>query len=172
MSKGLTRSLGRAAPTLAKIVKQRVKARGVALSIDGATGVGFGAAVIGDLPAGNILLLGAVAYVTITEASAGITAVFTGNFSVGSAPTADATLSGAEVDVIQSTALAAATAGVSPRTRGTSAAAICGTVLDNTDGSLELNLNVLIADAEISADDAVASADVDMEISYVVLLDD
>ncbi|HEX5040179.1 MAG TPA: hypothetical protein VFW95_08610 [Candidatus Limnocylindria bacterium] len=170
--KGLTRSLGRAAPTLAKIVKQRVKARAVALSIDGATGVGFGTAVIGDLPAGNILFLGAVAYVQITEASAGIDATFDGDFSIGTAPTADATLSGSEVDIVASTALGAATGSVSPRARGTHAVAGTGTVLDNTDGSLELNLNVLIDDANISADDAVAAADVDLELSYVVLMDD
>lgn len=170
--KGLPRSLARGSAATAPIKRHVVKARDVALSIDGATGVGWGTAVIGDLPVGNILFLGAVAYVQITEASAGIDATFDGDFSIGTAPTADNALAGSEVDIIPSTALGAATASVSPRVRATHTAAVTGAVYDNTDGSLELNLNVLIDDANISADDAVASADVDAVLSYIVMLDD
>ena len=76
-----------------------------------------------------------------------------------------------EVDLIQSTALGAATAKVSPVARGTHAVAITGTVLDNTDGSLELNLNLLIDDANISgAADFTATGVV--ELSYIILGDD
>jgi hypothetical protein len=125
--------------------------------------------VIGDLPAGNILILGAVSYVQITEASAGITATFDGDVSIGSTPTADVTLAGTDVDIMPSTPLGAATSSVSPRVRGVLAAPF---TLDNTDGSAELNLNVLIDDAAISADDAVASAVVDLFLLYSVLGDD
>ena len=163
--KGLLRSIQRGG-VRAAIQKMVLHKAGVALSIDGATGVGFGSAVIGDLPVGNILILGAVAYVQITEADAGITDTFDGDVSIGSTATADATLSGTDVDIMPSTALGAATASVSPRVRGANATQA---ILDNTDGSLELNLNVLIDDAAISADDAVASADVDLFLSYVVL---
>jgi hypothetical protein len=118
---------------------------------DGAPG--FGTAVIGGLPQGNLLLFGAVAYLQFTNVGANITATFTGSFSIGTEPTADNDLVDAnEANVVQSTTLTAATAGVSPNTRGTTAAAgFAGPVLlDNTDGTLELNLNVLIDDAAIS----------------------
>jgi len=165
--KGLIRSLSRGGARAP--IQKMVLHKSVALSIDGATGVGFGTAVIGDLPAGNILILGAVAYVQITEASAGIIATFDGDVSIGSTATVDTTLDTTDVDIMPSTPLGAATSSVSPRVRGVHATQ---EILDNTDGSLELNLNVLIDDASISADDAVATAVVDLFLSYVVLGDD
>lgn len=167
--KGLARSLARGSKVRNPIVKHTVKIKDLAIEVDGATGVGFGTAVIGDLPEGNILFLGAVGYAQFTTADAGVTATFDGDFSVGSAPTADATLSGAEVDIIASTALGAATAKVSPRARGTNATQV---ILDNTDGSLELNLNLLIDDATISADNVAFVANGDVFLSYIVLGDD
>lgn len=168
--KGLPRSLSRGVSQLS-IVRQAIPVTAKAISLAGTTGVGFGSVVIGDLPEGNILFLGAVSYMKFTTADADVQATFDGDYSIGSAPTADVTLSGSEVDIIQSTALGAATAGVSPVARGTNAAAICGTVLDNTDGSLELNLNLLIDDANISGtgDFTVTGA---LELVYVVLGDD
>lgn len=168
--KGLPRSLSRGISQL-PIVRQTIPVSAKAISVAGTTDVGYGSVVIGDLPEGNILFLGAVSYMKFTTADADVQATFDGDYSVGSAPTADATLSGSEVDIIQSTALGAATAGVSPVARGTHAAAISGTVLDNTDGSLELNLNLLIDDANISGtgDFTVTGA---LELVYIVLGDD
>lgn len=171
MGKGLTRSRARGL-TAAPVNKLTLKFNSVAVSVAGTSGVGWGTAVIGDLPDGNILLLGAVAYVQFrgpTSASLGDT--FDGDFAIGSAPTADATLSGAEVDIIQSTALGAATAEVSPIVRGTSAGTAAGTILDNTDGSLELNLQLLIDDADISGTVAMTATGV-LYLSYIVLGDD
>lgn len=170
--KGLPYSQSRGNPQTAQIKKVRVPFTSKAIEVDGASGVGFGSAVIGGLPVGNILLLGAVAYAQFTTASASVQAAFDGDYSIGSAPTADASLSGAEVDIIPSTALGAATAKVSPNKRGVSTASIGGTVLDNTDGSLELNLNLLIDDANISADDVAFTATGEVWLSYVVLGDD
>ena len=167
--KGLHRSLSRGTAQ-ANIVRQSV-AIAATISVAGTTGVGYGSAVIGDFPQGNILFLGAVAYAKFVTADVDVQAAFDGDYSIGSAATADATLSGSEVDIIASTPLGAATAQASPVVRGVSAAAICGTVLDNTDGSLELNLNLLIDDANISgAADFTASGVV--ELSYVILGDD
>jgi hypothetical protein len=172
MAKGLPRSLARGGVT-APVRRQTIKVTNAVVQVDGATGVGWGTAVIGDLPAGNILLLGAVSYMQFTgPTSASLADTYDGDYSIGSAPTADSTINGSEVDIIQSTALGAATAEVSPRARGTSAAAICGTILDNTDGSLEVNLNLLIDDANISADDLNFTASGEVHISYVVLGDD
>lgn len=144
--KGLIRSL-RNNQSRQPIVRKDIQVKALALSVDGTSGVGFGSVVIGDLPQGNLLFLGATSYMRFTEADADVQDTFDGDYSIGTAATADASLSGAEVDIIPSTALGAATGGVSPRVRGANATPA---MLDNTDGSLELNLNLLIDDANIS----------------------
>lgn len=172
MSKGLPRSMSRGSALRQEVMKQTFVAKNVAVTVDGATGVGWGTAVIGDLPAGNILLLGAVAYMQFTTADAGVQAAFDGDYSIGSTPTADATISGTDADIIPSTALGAATAKVSPRVRGVSTTSLNGAILDNTDGSLELNLNLIIDDANISADDVAFTATGELILLYAVLGDD
>lgn len=170
MTKGLARSLSRGVSS-APILKQTFPVKNAALSIAGTTGVGFGSVVIGDFPQGNLLVLGAVSYIQLNSADADITATYDGDYGVGTTPASDATITGADVDIIQSTALGAATAKLSPVARGTSAIANSGQILDNTDGSLELNLNVLIDDATISGTaDMTASGFV--VVSYIVLGDD
>lgn len=169
--KGLPRSLTRGG-NKQPVRRLDLKFNSVAISVAGTTGVGFGSAVIGDLPEGNILLLGAVAYATFTgPTSAALVDTFDGDYGIGSTPADDATITNGDVDIIQSTALGAATAEVSPRARGTSAAATAGVILDNTDGSLELNLNLLIDDANISGTVAMTATGV-LHLSYIVLGDD
>lgn len=168
MAKGLPRSKARGSAQSNPIIKQTVRVRSVPINVDGATGIGWGTAVIGDLPEGNILFLGAVAYMQVQTAAGGIIATFTGSYAIGSAPTADSTLAGAEVDLIPATTLAAATAGVSPRTRGVNATQA---MLTNTDNSLEINLNLLIDDASISANGQACTLTGDVFLSYVVLGD-
>lgn len=168
MSKGLARSLARGAPSKSPIIKQMVPVNAVAISVAGTSGVGWGTAVIGDLPEGNILFLGAIAYLQFTSADTDVTTTYDGDYSIGTAPTADATLSGSEVDIIPSTALGAATARLSPVVRGANATQV---MLDNTDGALEINLNLLIDDAAISGTaDMTASGFV--QLAYIVLGDD
>lgn len=168
--KGLPRSNGRGKPQLAAVRRQRVVIKDVALTVNGASGVGFGTSVIGDFPEGNILFLGAISYIQLTKnVAAGVQDTFDGDYSIGSAPTADATLNGSEVDLIPSTALNAATAGVSPVVRGANATQV---MLDNTDGSLEFNLNVLIDDANISADAQTFKVNGYFDLVYSVLGDD
>lgn len=165
--KGMIRSLARN-PFAQPVRKLSIPVRALALSIAGTTGVGFGSVVIGDLPPGNILFLGAVAYMQFTTADGDVQAAFDGDYSIGSAPTADATLAGAEVDIVPSTAMGAATAGVSPVVRGANATQV---MLDNTDGSLELNLNVLIDDINISGTGDFLVSGV-LHIAFTVLGDD
>lgn len=171
MGKGLPRSHGRGL-VKSPVNKLVLSVKDVAVSVAGTSGVGWGTAVIGDLPEGNILLLGAVSYFTFTgPTSASLSDTFDGDYAIGSAPTADATLSGSEVDIIQSTSLGAATAEVSPRARGTSAGSAAGVILDNTNGSLELNLQLLVDDADISATVAMTASGT-LYLSYIVLGDD
>jgi hypothetical protein len=170
MAKGLPRSLSRGAPAVKPIIKQTLAVRDATLTVDGATGVGFGSVVIGDLPEGNILFLGAVAYMTFAgPTSADLADTWSGDYGVGTTPAGDGTLTNADVDLIASTAVGPAVAEVSPRTRGTNATQA---ILDNTDGSLEINLSLLVDDANIGADDLDFTVNGEVVLSYVVLADD
>lgn len=123
---------------------------------DPGAAIAFASAVIGPLPAARLWIGGAAAHVTISNAGGvGLIAAFTGNFSIGSTPTADATLSGTDVDIVPSTVYTAA-AGVTPRTSALPASSggimtNNATFLDNAAGLLELNFNLTVADASISA---------------------
>jgi hypothetical protein len=171
MGKGFPRSLKHADKSTVRVARIDVSET---LSVTGSTGVAVDqTAVVGDFPEGNILLLGAVANLTISGpgSNADLSDTWAGDFSLGSTATADATLSGTDVDVIASTALAAATAEVGVATRGAKANA--GILLDNTDGSLEVNLNFVV-----DADDIANAASVDFTAvgqvyyAYCVLGDD
>lgn len=172
MTKGLPRSLSRGPKAQQELIKERVSISGtVTVSATGAA-IGFGSLTIADFPEGNILLLGATSYVTLSGSGsdANLADTWEGDYGIGSTPAADATITGADVDVIPSTALAAATAEVSPTTRSSNATSL---ILDNTDGSLELNLNVLIDAADITDDESVdLTAAGSLDIAYTVLGDD
>lgn len=170
--KGLPRSLSRGNAAKNAAVKRTVKLSGtVAVSSTG-TAVGFGSLVVGDLPEGNILLLGAVANVKLagSGADANLGDTWNGDFAIGSTATADVTLDGTDVDIIPSTAIGPAVAEVSPITRGANATQV---ILNNTDGSLELNLNVLVDAADIVDDQSVnLTVSGELYLCYVVLGDD
>lgn len=176
MSKGLLRSQSRANPLLAKILKQTIAVQDLAISVSSiTTGPGAGTAVAAGFPEGNILFLGAVANLTFSGpgASADLVDTWEGDFSVGSAPLAGVTIGTTEEDLVVETPIAAATAEVSPATRGTSLAADCGEILDNTAGTLEVNLSLLIDAADIGDGTTVAmTATGAIHLSYVMLGDD
>lgn len=170
MGKGLPRSLAAAKGNHAVKVKHFKINTTVAVTAT-STAVGFGTAVVGDFPSGNILVLGAVANVRFNTADADIGATWDGDFSIGSVATADVDVADSgEADLIASTALGAATAKLSPLKRATNATSV---ILDNTDDSLEINLNLLIDAANI-ADDSAANftATGDLWVAYAVLGDD
>lgn len=170
MSKGFPRARSRIRGNV-PIIRRDIPISLTVSNIDGASGVAWGTAVLHGLPEGNILLFGAVLNATVTESSAGIIDTFSGDFSVGSAPTADTSLSGAEVDIIASTAMGPAVSSVAT-IRGVSTPTEAGTVLNNTASTLELNLNVLIDDASISADDQTLAVEGVLHIAYAIMGDD
>lgn len=170
MVKGLIRSLKRGG-TKAPIQRVNIPVSATLSNFDGASGVAWDTAVIGDFPEGNVLVLGAVLNLTAVEAHAGILDTFSGNIAVGTTATADSTLATTEVDIIPSTAFGPAVSS-STAVRAVSTASIGGTVFDNTDGSLELNMNVTIADASISADNASMTFTGVLSLVYVMLQDD
>lgn len=168
MTKGLNRSLNRAkGSSMLKRIVCPIVAKTATITDPGSANAPF-TLVVGELPEGNILVHGAIAYLQLTRGDTDITTTFTGNVALGSAPTADATLNGSEVDLIASTAITAATSGVSATKRYSNATPV---MLDNTDGSLEINLNGFIADAAISADSSVI-VDGSVELLVSVLGDD
>ena len=174
MTKGLERSLSRGDALKKGAVKDIFVLNAAAITIDGATGIGVGTIVLGDFPEGNVLFLGATGYISIAGpgGDADLVDTWEGDYGVGTTPADDATITAGDIDIVGSTALGPAVAEVSPRTRGISVNADTGEVHDNTDGSLELNLNVLIDDADISADGIVCSATGEITVAYMMLGDD
>lgn len=175
MGKGAQRTLKRAALKGGTLRPHTIPFDVEVAVADGAPG--FGSAVIGGLPQGNIMLLGAVAYVRFTDVGGdGLTATYAGDFSVGTVATADGDLSDAgEANIVQSTELLAAD-GVTPRTRALTAntAGVLTnnvTIIDNTAADLECNLNVLIDDAAIDGA-ATLRAVGELNLAYIVLGDD
>jgi hypothetical protein len=171
MGKGFPYSMSRAPASNVPVKKTLLPLRAVPVDVSAVTtGVGWGTVVIGDFPEGNILILGTVANLQFTATGTNATTTFDGDFSIGTTPTADATLSGTDANIIASTALGAATARVSPVVRGA-----LGTpfMVDNTDGSLEMNLNVLIDAANITDDSTVpVLVTGEVYIAYILLGDD
>jgi hypothetical protein len=146
--KGLPRSLKHADESGAAVATLILKNTAVSVA-DGAPG--FGNVAIGRLPVGEILLLGAFAELVFTTTDADVIATWTGSFAVGTVGTIDSDVADAnEATFIQSSVIAAATAKVSPETRGVSAVANTGTIINNQAGTSQLFLNLLIDDASIS----------------------
>lgn len=174
MSKGLPRSLANS--DRINVVERVIDLTGLVLSSVAAAGTGdqnqgLSTAVIGALPEADLLLLGAKAELAFAGpgSSADLSDVWEGDFSIGTAPDADGTLENDEVDILASTALTAA-AEVTPSTRVVNATAA---VLDNRDGSLELNLNLAIDAAAATGQDDGTSVDITLSgtvtVVYVVL---
>lgn len=171
MAKGLPRSLSRGN----KAKKDTVTARLVVSEVMTFTGVSGAAidqtAVLEGLPEGNILLLGAVANLTFTgPTSANLANDFQGDYGIGTTPADDNSITGADVNIIGSTAIPAATAEVSANVRATNATQA---IIDNTDGSGEINLNVLLdADEVTDGEDVDITVTGTVDIAYIVLGDD
>ncbi len=178
MAKGLPRSLAHANKSIAPITKDVIKvvAKDVTLTEDVGGQPAWATLIVGDFPEGNILFLGAVGYFQFagSGADADLGDTWQGDFGVGTTPSTDDTdpLATTFEDILPTTALAAATVEVSPKTRSASINGDSGLVYDNTDGSLELNLNILVDAADITGDDSVLTVDGELYISYVVLGND
>jgi hypothetical protein len=149
VSKGAKRTLDRALFGTLRPIK--IPINHLVTVADGAPGAGT--VVLRKLPQGNLLFFGAVAYIKFTNVASNLIATFAGDFSIGTTPDANGALATTDVDLIASTELLAAD-GVTARhravTTNTSGVIASPVLFDNTDRSLEANLNVLIDDASIS----------------------
>jgi len=168
MTKGLNRSLARSPKVRSPIRKATIQLNNLPLSIVGATGNGFGGAAIHGLPEGNILFLGAVGDNLIFTAGANTIAAFTGTYGLGTAVASAAVLASTMQNIVPVGAIAAATASVSPPTRLVNATPF---MIDNTDKTLAVFLNMTIDDASISGTTPVTVSGL-VVISYIVLGDD
>ena len=171
MVKGLERARTRGRKNTKSIVKDRIDLTGRTVTVS-ATGsaIGFGSAVIHDFPEGNILLLGIGGTVGFAGSGAdgNLTDTWSGDFGIGSTPADDATITGTDVDILASTAIGAATDEVIAAARF--AEAHGDAILDNTDGSLEVNLNLLIDAANIVDDESVViTLSGALDLAYIVL---
>jgi len=142
---------------------------GVAATVDAGT------FVLSDLPQGNILLLGAVANVIVSAVDADVLIDWLGDYGIGTIPNADVDLGDAGDDNIIASTTCDADTGlkVSLSTRGASTQTEHSIILDNTDGSLELNFNLLVDDNFIT-DAAVGTFTVtgNLFLCYAILGDD
>lgn len=113
---------------------------------DAAGVVAYTGKKIYDFPAGNILILGATANLTLGKSSAGVNADFDGDFSLGTVTASNnATLSSTEQNIIPTTPTPQATAGATTA-KGINAAAIAP--LDGTGTAVDLYLNFLVDDTD------------------------
>ena len=179
MGKGLPRSLKNAPPADVRVPVARDYSISGSIDITGVAGVvDAGTFVLGDLPEGLILFLGAAVLGLQVDATGDAHVIddWDGDFGIGTIPNANLDLADAgDDDVIPSTALSAGASdkiGVptgSPFSTGTEN----GLILDNSDGSLELNFNLLIDDNVITdTEDGTFSISGNLRICYIILGDD
>lgn len=174
MTKGYPRGTNAGDPQVLPMVSDTIKVRDLVVTVDGATGEGWGTSVVTGLPQGNLMLFGAVSYLQFTgPTSVNLDDDWEGDYGLGTTPADDATITAGDVDIAPSTAIAAATLEASPITRANQPdGSICGVVHDNTAGTLELNLNLLIDDANIGADGIDVTVNGEVYLAYAMLGDD
>lgn len=170
MTKGLPRSMARGRDAgRQELVKKTIVFDSLAMIVDGSTGVGDGQVAFPVPGEGNFLFLGAVAYLQFSGPGEDLNADWVGDYSVGTTQDADDALTGTDVDIIASTPLAEATEEVSPVTRGVGAVS---QIIDNTDATTMLWINLLVDDDDINEDGIPFKVDGRIEIAYIILGDD
>jgi len=124
--------------------------------------------VIHGLPTGNIELLGAVVSLALagSGADANLGDTWSGDFGIGTTPADDGTITAGDVDIIGSTAVGPASGEAISAVKANN---VTAALLDNTGGGLEVNLNVLIDDADISGDGVPITCTGSLHLAYAVL---
>ena len=139
------------------------------------TAVGFGTVVLADLPEGNLLLLGCVASLAFAAgADTSLVDAWDGDFGLGTTAADDATITGADVDILPSSAIKAVASTKDVATiRVTSTTTEQGAIFDNTANTIDLNLNVVVDADDITDDeDADLAVTGTVSIAFLILGDD
>lgn len=182
MTKGLPRGTGRAPVGTEQFVRRlRYPLNHSVTAAAAGAGVGFGTVVVGALPEGNVLLLGAGGYFNFSSSSANLIATWAGNFGVGSVVTAAGALTTTEVNVISSSAIAASVAKVSNGNKGLYAAsagaassftANAPVIVNNVAKGVNMNFNIAVNAADITdATSAVILVTGYFDIAFMVFGD-
>jgi flagellin-like hook-associated protein FlgL len=113
--------------------------------VDEAGVVAYAGKKVYDFPAGNIIVLGAVADLDLTKSSAGVNDTWDGDFGIGTVTASNnATLATTEQNIIPTTATPQAVAGVTTANGANTAVA----VLDGTATAVDAYVNILVDDAD------------------------
>lgn len=117
------------------------------VTVANATGASFGSGKVYDFPAGRILVHGVTCSLSFDWSGQDIVATGSGDFSIGTTATADATLATTDVDLLPSSAmLDPFVAGVGTGTGALAASA----QFDGTATAKDAILNLIIDDADVS----------------------
>lgn len=131
--------------------------------------IGFGSLAIDDIPKGVFDLRAATAAFKFTKLDGNLIATWSGNWSIGSALNVDTSLTSTDQDIIPSTAIGPATAGVITGARVTMSTPA---VIPNLAGASLLALNMLANAADIT-DSTTAVVKVqgflDLQCGFLVL---
>lgn len=107
--------------------------------------VAYGGLKVYDMPAGNIVVLGAVSDLALTLSAAGVNADWDGDFGVGTVTASNnATLSSTEQNIIPTTATPQAVSSATTADGESTAVA----VIDGTATAADIYLNFLVDDAD------------------------
>ena len=117
------------------------------VTVANTTGASFGGLKLYDFPAGRIGVLGVTANLSFDWSGTTIAADGSGDFSLGTTITADATLDTTDVDLLPSTALTDPfVAGV-----GTGKGALAASAqFDGTTTAIDANINIIIDDVDVA----------------------
>lgn len=124
------------------------------VTVANTTGASFGGQQLYDFPEGRIFVLGVTAYFgTIDWSATTIGATGSGDYSLGSTVTTDATLNGTDIDMLPSSAmLDPFAAGIGRSNAGTALAAAAQ--FDGTTTAKDLFLNAIVDDADVGDGDS------------------
>jgi len=171
MAKGLPRSLANSDQL--NVREEVIDVTGTVVPVTAAAGTGdqnkgLGTVVVGQLAAADLLFLGAKCEVAFAGPgdNDNLADVWEGDFAVGTAPDADGTLNGSEVDLVASTAIGPATAEVISSVRATN---VTAALIDNRSGDLELNFNLTVDAAAASGLADGTSADITLTGTVTVV---
>ena len=174
--KGLKRSLDRGNPLEQHIIKRTIQmdALSVPIAIGSSPQNGHGTVVLDSFRKGNVLFLGARIDVSFTAGDVEIDVDFDSEFGLGTAPSVDETspIAGVQQDLILRTIMPQAIDGTTVNKRAMHAKAESGEVFDNTDSSIDMNLNIIIPDADISVNPSSVLVTGNVTVAYLLLGDD
>lgn len=170
--KGLPRTNRRGASRSAAVRDQfRISNLTVPITDPGAA-IAYGSVDTGlRFPQGNLLMHGFIFYGDVFSSSANIIDTFTCTIGFGSTATADATLTGTDINIAGTTTSGTATSKKTPIIRCAGIQTQNGNLFDNTDNQFITYLNMTIPDASISGS-ANVIVNGSIEVVYTILGDD